>query len=94
MEFIDENIVKFYKNTGLLTAVGLLVFLSLYDFNNLIQISSKIKNTTIDNIEIINKNVHKDLNNTIVNYTNKFNINSEIMLIISADFDTNKPQNK
>ena len=28
----------------------------------------------LDNIEIIIKNVHKDLNNTIVNYTNKFDI--------------------
>jgi hypothetical protein len=63
------------------------VFLSLYDFNNLTVISSNIKNTIIDNSEIINKNVHKDLNNTIVNYTNKFDINSEIMLIIHAEFD-------
>ena len=40
---------------------------------------------------LINKNVHKDLNNTIINYTNKFDINSEIMLIIHADFDKIKP---
>ena len=94
LEFIDENIVKFFKNTGLLTARGVLVFWSLYDFNNLIKISSEFKNGIINNIQIINKNVHKDLNNTIVNYTNKFDINSEIMLIIHADFDTNKePKN-
>ena len=94
LEFIDENIVKFYKKTGLLTARGVLVFWSLYDFNNLIKISSEFKNGIINNIQIINKNVHKDLNNTIVNYTNKFDINSEIMLIIHADFDTNKePKN-
>jgi hypothetical protein len=86
LEFIHENIIKFYKNTGLLTATGVFVFLSLYDFNNLTVISSNFKNIIKDNIEIINKNVHKDLNNTIVNYTNKFDINSEIMLIIQADF--------
>ena len=87
LEFIHENIVKFYKNTGLLTATGVFVFLSLYDFNNLTVISSNFKNIIKNNIEIINKNVHKDLNNTIVNYTNKFDINSEIMLIIQADFE-------
>jgi len=55
------------------------------------------KKVIIDNCsaEIINKNVHKDLNNTIINYTNKFDINpslpkageGEILLIIHADFD-------
>jgi hypothetical protein len=87
LEFIHQNIVKFYKNTGLLTATGVFVFSSLYDFNNLTVISSNFKNIIKDNIKIINKNVHKDLNNTIVNYTNKFDINSEIMLIIQADFE-------
>jgi len=87
LEFLHQNIVKFYKNTGLLTATGVFVFSSLYDFNNLTVISSNFKNIIKNNIEIINKNVHKDLNNTIVNYTNKFDINSEIMLIIQADFE-------
>jgi hypothetical protein len=86
LQFIDQNIVKIYKNTGLLTAFGVSESLTFYDFNNLTEISSKIKNTIIDNIKIINKNVHKDLNNTKINYTNKFDINSEIMLIIHADF--------
>jgi hypothetical protein len=66
--------------------LGLSESLTFNDYNDLTGISSTIKNTIIDNIEIINKNVHKDLKNTIVNYTNKFNINSEIMLIIHADF--------
>lgn len=42
----------------------------------------------LKNIEIINKSVHKDFNNTIISYNNKFDINSEIMLIIHADFNT------
>lgn len=88
LEFIAENIVKFYKNTGLLKVSGILVFYPLYDINNLIQISSGIKAHFIQNIEIINNNVHKDLNNTIINYTNKFDVNSEIILMIHADYDT------
>lgn len=87
------NIVKFYKNTGLLTSFGIGESLSFYEFDELIEISSRIKNIIIENTETINKNVHKDLNNTIINYTNKFDINSEIMLIIHADFykpDNNK----
>ena len=91
LEFIDENIVKFYKNTGLLTAAGVFVFASLYDIENLKKISLDIKKQINDNINIINNNVHKDLNNTIINYTNKFDTNSEIMLIIHADFDQLKP---
>lgn len=30
--------------------------------------------------------MHKDFNNTLVSYTDKFDYNSEIMLIIHADF--------
>ena len=86
LEFIDQNIVKFYKNTGLLTAFGVSESLISYDIYDYLKISRIIKNSIINNIEDINKNVHKDLNNTIINYTNKFDINSEIMLIIHADF--------
>lgn len=66
--------------------MGVSESLTFYDFNDLTGISLKIKNTIKDNIEIINKNVHKDLNNTIINYTNKFDINSEIMLRIHTEF--------
>jgi hypothetical protein len=50
-------------------------------------ISSNTKNHIINNIKIINKNVNKDFNNTIINYTKKFDINSEIMLIVHAEFN-------
>jgi len=76
-----------YKNTGLITAFSVLVFASSNLINNLLVISSNLKKIIIDNFEIINKNEYKDFNNTIVNYTNKFEINSEILLIIHADFD-------
>jgi hypothetical protein len=94
LEFIDQNIVKFYKNTGLLTGRGVLVFFPSYDIENLTKISFNIKKNILDNINIINKNVHKDLNQTIINYKNKFDINSEIMLIIHADFDQMEHMNK
>jgi hypothetical protein len=57
----------------------------------LTKLSLNIKKYIIENIKIINKNVHKDLNNTIINYTKQFDSNSEIMLIIHADFDKIEP---
>lgn len=70
------------------------MFTSIYDINNLTKISINLKKHILSNIEIINKNVHKDLNNTIINYRNKFDINSEIMLIIHSDFDQIEPMFK
>ena len=35
---------------------------------------------------ILNENVHKDLGNTIINYDTKLNPNSELILLIYADF--------
>jgi hypothetical protein len=62
-------------------------YFTFYDINNLIRLSSNIKKHFIKNIEIINNNVHKDLKFIIINYKNKFDVNSEIMLMIHADFD-------
>lgn len=53
-----------------------------------------MKDDLISNIEIINRNIHLDYKNTILNFNNKVNIDSEIFLIISADFEntmTKKP---
>jgi L-ribulose-5-phosphate 3-epimerase UlaE len=91
IEFMDETIVNIYKNTGLLTAIGAFVFASFYDINNLKEMSLNIKKQIYRNINNINDNVHKDFNNTILNYTNKFDTNSEILLVIHADFDKLKP---
>jgi len=88
--FINENIVRIYKNTGLLNAISVLVFAPTSEFNNLINLSKEMKNQIINNIELINNLVDKDFNNTIVNYKTKFEINSEIMLIIHAEFDNEK----
>ena len=55
--------------------------------------SKDIKNVVNKNIEIINKSVHKDLNNTNINYNSKFDTSNEIMLIIHADFNIIKDQN-
>lgn len=88
--FINENVVRIYKNTGLLNAISVLVFAPTSEFNNLINLSKEMKNQIINNIELINNLVDKDFNNTIVNYKTKFEINSEIMLIIHAEFDNEK----
>jgi hypothetical protein len=94
LEFIAENITLFYKNTGLLGLFGIVLVFSLYDINNLIKISSGIKDQIYKHIDKINENVHKNLGNTIINYTNKFDTNSEIMLIIHADFEKIEPIKK
>jgi len=62
------------------------VFLSNYEKNNLINICYNIKNVLLDNIQIINNNVHKDFNNTIINYRYNFFNKSEIMLIVNPDY--------
>jgi hypothetical protein len=81
----EENITRFYKNIGLITAINVLVSLSIYDIENLRNISRNMKLTIKKAIKVINKNMHKDLNNTIFN--TKVDLNSEILLIIYADFD-------
>jgi hypothetical protein len=43
IEFLDQNIVKFYKNTGLLIAANVIVFSPIYDINNLTKISINLK---------------------------------------------------
>ena len=49
--------------------------------------SLEIKKDIWNNIENINNLVDIDFNQTIVNQNNKFDNNSEIMLIIHADLD-------
>jgi hypothetical protein len=72
---------------GLLSANSVFVLDINVNYEYLKSLSLQKKKIILKNINIINKNVHKDLNNAIINYTNKFDINSEIMLIIHADFD-------
>jgi hypothetical protein len=89
LEYImnGENITRFYKNIGLIIAINVLVFLSLYDIENLRNKSRNIKLGINKAIKVINKNVHTDLNNTIINFNTKVDLNSEMMLLIYADFD-------
>jgi len=42
-DFLNENITRVYKNTGLLYSSNILVFLSLYDIKNLENIANSIK---------------------------------------------------
>lgn len=83
---MDKNITQIYKNTGLLAAFNIPVIWDMYDIDGLTAISSSFKKHILKNIEIINENVCKDFNNTILNYGDKFDPDSELMLIIYADF--------
>ena len=65
-----------------------LVFLSIYDIDNLNKISREIKKGINNNIKLINENIYKDWNNTIINFDSKIDVDYEIMLIITAEFDT------
>jgi hypothetical protein len=66
----EKNITRFY--IGLITAINVLVSLSIYDIENLRNISKNMKLKKA--IKVINKNMHKDLNNTIFN--TKVDLNS------------------
>ena len=43
---------------------------------------------SINNNKLINENIYKDWNNTIINFDSKIDVDYEIMLIITAEFDT------
>jgi len=85
-DFILDNITNFYKNVGLTYTNKILVWFPTYDINNLQRISIKIRQEIFKKIKVINENVDKDLNNTIINYRSKVDSNSELMLFIYADF--------
>lgn len=51
------------------------------------KISKDVRNDFIKNLEGINESLEQDQFNTILNYSDKFNINNEITLIIHADFE-------
>nr|YP_010691086.1 LAGLIDADG endonuclease [Phellinus igniarius]WBU93187.1 LAGLIDADG endonuclease [Phellinus igniarius] len=86
-ETLRFNNCKVYKNTGLFYSFELLVFLSLCDFDNLMNISKNVKKEIITNVEAINVNLPLEQFNTILNYCDEFKFNEEITLIIQADFD-------
>jgi hypothetical protein len=90
----ENNITKFYKNIGFINALKILLFLSIYDINNLTKMSININSEFYRNIKIINEKVNKDLGNTIINYDTKINPNSELILLIYADFTSMPHDNK
>jgi hypothetical protein len=87
LEALDYQITKVYKNTGLVECNAIIVWYSCYDINNLKEIASSIKSKLLLNIDIINKTVHLDHKNTIENIIEKINVNSDILLIINANFE-------
>jgi len=89
LEFIDLNIVLFYKNFGLVNCCYLFVWLSLCEINNLVKISSYIKDSVDNKICIINKNVNNDLANTIINFDNGIVPENEFLFLFIC-IDKNK----
>jgi hypothetical protein len=85
-EGLNEVITKVYKNTGLLITISVLVRFSNYDENNLRRISRDIKKEMKENINKINNTVKLDYNNSIINFIEKVENNSELILVITADF--------
>jgi hypothetical protein len=59
-DILNNQIVKVFKNTGMVLAKSILVLLSLYDNENLMNISKDIRIQMIDNINQINKIIHED----------------------------------
>jgi hypothetical protein len=85
---LDKEITKVYKNTGLLFTCQIFVWFSNYSIENLKVIADSMKNNILKNINIINSTVHLNKKNTILNYSEKVKKDSEILLIINADFKT------
>jgi hypothetical protein len=85
---LDKEITKVYKNTGLLSTCQIFVWFSNYSIENLRVIADSMKNNILKNINIINSTIHLDKKNTILNYSEKVKKDSEILLIINADFKT------
>jgi hypothetical protein len=86
---LDKEITKVYKNIGLLFTCQIFVWFSNYSIENLKVIADSMKNNILKNINIINSTVHLNKKkNTILNYSEKVKKDSEILLIINADFKT------
>lgn len=85
-EILNENITRVYKNTGLINSTTLLLFMDIYDTDDLNNISKDIYKDIIKNINIINDNLDLNLGNTITNYLNKVPVNKELFLFINANY--------
>lgn len=84
LEFILDNIVKFHKNSGVVGISYIFVWLSLNDINNLENIGKGLLDQITMNIKDINKNIHKDFGNTIINYKLPMDMDNELFLFISS----------
>lgn len=85
LEFLDSNIVKFYKNTGLVGCCYIFVWLSQSDINNLKKIATDFKDHIYKNIGIINLNIKNDMGNTIINHDKGMTLDDELLLLICID---------
>ena len=63
-----------------------MLFIEIYDIDDLNNISKEIYKDIINNIKIINDNLDLELGNTITNYLNKVEENKELLLFINANY--------
>lgn len=86
-QYIQDNIVRFYKNTGVVGVFEVLVWLSLCDNKNLENISKGFFTCINSNIKFINDNIHKDFGNTIINYKNPITRVNDLPLSLFINID-------
>jgi len=92
-DVLNNQIVKVFKNTGMVLAQSIVVGLSLYDENNLKSISKSIRINMINNIKEINQFVHEDFHNTVLNFDKPINLEKDdVIIVIGANFDILKEQ--
>jgi hypothetical protein len=84
---LNHQIIKVYKNTGLILPAGVYVFYPIYDRNNLKKIAQSFKFEIIKNIELINKDIYKEQGNTKIIIDSEVNINNEIHVLITANYN-------
>ena len=92
-DVLNDQIVKVFKNVGMVLAKYIIVWLSLYDDKNLMNISKDIRIQMINNINQINQTIHEDFNNSTLNFNQPINLEKdEIFIIIGANFDIMKDE--
>lgn len=82
LEYIQDNIVKFHKNTGIVGCFYLFVWYSSYDSNNLRKRGHNNYDLLSNNINLINNNISKNYDNTIIHFNTPMSKDNELLLFI------------
>lgn len=85
LEFLMENLTRFHINMGLVGCSYIMVWTSNCDIKNLKVIASGMREQLLSNISNINKDIHVDYGNTIVNFNTPMDLLNELYLFIGVD---------